>query len=580
MKNKRHFITLIRRGLYIVWTLLLGAIISIIIKHNYSYAEYIATQKAQTSVNKDLAYRSWVSSHGGVYVPVDKRTPPNPYLSNIRNRDFKALGEKFTLMNPAYTLSQMMHDYSKLYGVKTHITSKKVLNPKNKPDVWETLALNRIDQTREEYKSLSHINGEEYLRLMKPLVTKKSCLKCHAFQGYKVGDIRGGVSVSVPMKGLYEDAFYNSLYIIALFIIIWLVGAFSISIFTKKIYNYIDEKELLYEEYIYGLVSVVEKRDTYTAGHSSRVAKYAQMIAEEMGYSEYDCHMLYRAGMLHDIGKIAIPDSVFLKPSKLTEDEYKLIQEHVEISYEMLKNISIFDEIKEIVRDHHEHYDGSGYPRGILGDDTPMLAQILTLADSFDAMTTDRIYKGRKSVQEALHEIAKLSGKQFNPKVAQVALLVLKDVIIDHTKHQNPITLLEKERFSYFYKDALTHVYNEEYFKFNINDLSECKVISWLSLKDFHTFNKKYGWSTGDKVLQELAHIMKHKCNKNFHIYRFHGDNFLILLHSVEEYEKLGNCIEDYLQKSAVTYEYKMSRLDSFENKKIESIEDVLKEFF
>jgi len=580
MQKKRKFITLLARGLYVIWSFLLISILFIIIERVYSYAEYVAVQKAETSVNKDLAYRNWVASHGGVYVPIDKRTQPNKYLTQIKDRDFTAVGKNFTLMNPAYTLSQMMRDYSKLYGIKTHITSSKTLNPANKPDSWETLALNRVEQTRKNYKELSYINSKEYLRLMKPLITTKICLKCHAFQGYKIGDIRGGVSISIPMSELYNKAFKDSLYILTLFLVIWLVGILSISIFSKKLYKYIDEKELLYEEYIYGLVGVVEKRDTYTAGHSSRVAKYAEMIAQEMGYSEYDCHILHRAGMLHDIGKVAIPDSVFLKPSKLTDGEYKLIQEHVEMSYEMLKNISIFDEIKEIVRDHHEHFDGGGYPRGLIGDDTPMLAQILTLADSFDAMTTDRIYKGRKSVKEALLEIAKLSSKQFNPKIVQVALLILKDIVIDHTKHQNPETLLEKERFSYFYKDALTDVYNEEALRLDIKNIVEEKFVVWLSLKNFHSYNKKNGWSAGNIVLQELSNILKSKCKDPLHIYRFYGDNFLILLNKAEVFEVLKESIDDVLKKKEVMYELKISVSRVTKNRDLESLEDVLKKLF
>lgn len=415
-----------------------------IINHIYTYAEYIATQSAKTSVDKDLAYRSWVASHGGVYVPVTKKTPPSPYLSNIPDRDLKFEGREFTLMNPAYTLSQMMKDYSDLYGVKTHITSKYLLNPKNKPDNWETRALNKVEITRERFVELSKIKNETYLRLMSPLVTDKSCLKCHAFQGYKIGDIRGGVSVAVPMQSYYDEAFIHSIFASIIFILIWILGFYVLRMFEKKIANFIEDQEALYEEYIYGLVNIIEKRDTYTAGHSTRVARYAKAIAEEMDFSEDDCKKVYKAGMLHDIGKVAIPDNVFLKQSKLSQNEYELIQEHVTISYDMLKNISIFDDIKEIIGEHHEHYDGSGYPRGLDGEDTQILSQILSLADTFDAMTTDRIYKGRKSVQEAIVEITKYSGKQFHPDIVKASIPYLKAVIVDSEMHHKPDSLLEE----------------------------------------------------------------------------------------------------------------------------------------
>ena len=580
MHKKRKYLFFLTRGLYISWTLLLLLVFIIIVERTYTYAKYIAIQEAKTSVNKDLAYRTWVASHGGVYVPVDKRTQPNPYLSHIKDRDFTALGKKYTLMNPAYTLSQMMHDYTKLYGVKTHITSKKLLNPKNKPDEWETLALNKIERSRKQYYELSDIGDEAYMRLMNPLVTKKSCLKCHAFQGYKVGDIRGGVSVAIPMKPLYKDALKSSLLVGGLFLIIWLAGIAIIHYFIKKTYKYIDEQEEMYEQYIYGLVSIVEKRDTYTAGHSTRVADYAERIAKAMGISQERIHILHRAGMLHDIGKIAIPDSVFLKPSKLTQEEYKLIQEHVIMSYEILNKISLFDDIKEIVRDHHEHYDGSGYPRGLRGDETPILAQILTLADSFDAMTTDRIYKGRKSVQEALDEIERLSGKQFNPEIVQVALQALKDVKIEDIHHQKPQNMLERERFSYFYKDALTGLYNETSLLKDIHIVQNYKHVVWISLKDFHSFNKSHGWNAGDELLISIANILKKTFSKKSMLYRFYGDNFLIFTNDAQEIQQMREALQALFKDKEVTIDIKLNTIEITQDLHIENLRDILQKLF
>ena len=580
MQTKRKFLFFISNILYISWTVLLITILAIIIHRNYKYAKDIALHEAKTSVNKDLAYRSWVASHGGVYVPVTKRTPPNPYLAHIKNRDFSVNGRQYTLMNGAYTLSQMMKDYKKLYGVETHLTSKKLLNPKNQPDEWETQALDNIEHSRKQFYELQKIDNKEYFRLMNPLVTKKSCLKCHAFQGYQVGDIRGGVSVAIPMESLYSDAFKNSLLVSVFFFIIWVLGILGIRLFKKKISDYIDEKELLYEQYIYGLINVVEKRDTYTAGHSQRVANYAQRIAEEMGFGEQERHIVHRAGMLHDIGKIAIPDSVFLKPTKLTKEEYALIQEHVVISYEMLKDISIFDEIKEIVRDHHEHYDGSGYPRGLLGDETPILAQILMLADSFDAMTTDRIYKGRKSVAEALEEISLLSGKQFNPTVVKAALKALRDVEIDDAHHQNPQTLLEKERFSYFYKDALTNLYSEYYLRSEIYNIKDFKYAIWISLHNFHQYNKNHGWHKGDELLRKIAALLQACYKEDAKLYRFYGDNFFVTYNRGCDQEELTQSLKKILADTQVNFQLKAVVLERVDIDSKERFEDVLKKLF
>jgi putative nucleotidyltransferase with HDIG domain len=560
----------------VLWSVLLLGILLVIIKNNYNYAEKIAKHEAQTSVNKDLAYRSWVASHGGVYVPETKRTPPSPYLKNIKDRDFHAINKDFTLMNPAYTLSQMMKDYTKLYGIKTHITSKRLLNPKNKPDNWETYALDKIEEDRKQYYEISDIDGQKYFRLMNPLITKKSCLKCHAFQGYKIGDIRGGVSVSIPMKELYNDAFYNSMIIFFAFVIIWILGLISIRVFSTKISKYIDEKERLYEEYMYGLVNIIERRDAYTAGHSARVAKYAQMVAKEMNFSKYEIHLLHRAGMLHDLGKVAIPDSVFLKPTKLTESEYKLIQEHVNISYEMLDGISVFSEIKEIVRDHHEHYDGKGYPRGLKGHETPMLAQVLSLADAFDAMTTDRVYKGRKSVQEALEEISRLSAKQFNPLVVKAALKALSTLVIDSNHHQIPQTLLERERFSYFYKDLLTNFKNEIFLKVNIANINNFQKLLWVSLNHFHSYNKRYGWSQGDEVLVSVSSLIENYFSKDSEKYRFYGDNFFILTNEDIDIDGLKVKLDEVLTPKDIAFSIKLVDVESLSVDKSDRLEDVI----
>lgn len=165
--------------------------------------------EALTTFNKDQAFRFWATNHGGVYVPPTEKTPPNPYLSHIPDRDLLLpSGKRLTLMNPAYIMKQAMAEYSELYGVKGHITSLKPLNPANAPDEWESEALTAFETGgMKERIEFTKIGGVPYLRLMQPMITKKGCLKCHAHQGYKVGDVRGGVSVTLPMAPyLAEEA--------------------------------------------------------------------------------------------------------------------------------------------------------------------------------------------------------------------------------------------------------------------------------------------------------------------------------------------------------------------------------------
>ena len=533
MSYRVKFINKIVYIVMLLWSTIIFVVGWINVHNNYNYAKSLAKTEAHVSVKKDLAYRSWVSSHGGVYVPITKKTQPNPYLSHIKNRDiYTTSGQHLTLMNPAYTLSQMMHDYSKLYGTKGHITSLVLMNPINKPDAWEEKALQEIEITRKPFSSKEFIDGEEYFRYLRPLVTQESCLKCHASQGYKVGEIRGGVSVSIPMQPYYDDAFKHSLEDVSTVLFIYVLGLLVIFYGKKKARKLLEEKIKDYEQHIYSLVNIIEKRDSYTAGHTQRVAKYSLLIAQEMGFSKAQLEDLYRACMLHDIGKISTPDSILLKPGRLTALEYEIIKEHVVVSYELLNEVDIYKNIAEIVRHHHENYDGSGYPQGLKGDAIPILSQVMTVADAFDAMTTNRIYKARKSVAVALKEVEKFSGKQFHGEVVKVALSALKNVDTEIDISQRPQTKIEKERFSYFYKDQITNVYNMGYLEFvlgyNHIDEFNMRYVNALSLHNFGQYNKQYGWSQGDTLLKEFAQTLE-SINQHDMVFRIYGDNFIVL---------------------------------------------------
>jgi len=161
----------------------------------------LAQKEAITTFNKDQVFRFWAANHGGVYVPITKDTPPNPYLAHVSERDFTSpLGKKFTLMNPAYMLQQIMSEYANLNEIKGHITSLNPINPLNKPSDWEKNALKQFEKGVKEVSEIVSRNDELFLKLIRPMVTTEGCLKCHAKQGYKEGDIRGGLGVSVPMK--------------------------------------------------------------------------------------------------------------------------------------------------------------------------------------------------------------------------------------------------------------------------------------------------------------------------------------------------------------------------------------------
>lgn len=300
---------------------------------------------------------------------------------------------------------------------------------------------------------------------------------------------------------------------------------------TKALFALEEEKIQNFENTLLAFVEMIEDRDAYTGGHSQRVAHYSKLIARKMGRSEEECELIYRAGILHDIGKVATPDTVLLKPGKLSGLEYKLIQEHVTVSYELLSKIPMYKKLADIVIYHHERYDGKGYPHGAKGDEIPFLARIMIVADAFDAMTTNRIYKGRKDIVKAIEELKAFSGSQFHPEIVESAVEALSDVELLDSVSQLPITELEKERFAYFYRDQVTDAYNTDYLNFilNRNMLNrEYTCINALYLHNFNQYNQKYGWTEGDRLLSALADYL-HEHYPLSLIFRLHGDDFILL---------------------------------------------------
>ena len=293
------------------------------------------------------------------------------------------------------------------------------------------------------------------------------------------------------------------------------------------------EKLSNYKQSLMSLIKLIENRDTYTAGHSQRVAKYCVKIAQKMGFGADNIKKLYQAGILHDIGKISTPDSILLKPGKLNDIEYQLIQSHVTVGYNFLSKIPMYRELAEIIKYHHERYDGRGYPYGVGGDDIPILSHIMIIADAFDAMTTNRIYKNKKSVKEAIKEIKELSGKQFHPDAAKAAISALNNISIQKDIDQLPKNKLEEERFAYFYKDSLTGAYNKDYFELysqNRNGFSKDKYVHTVGifLRNFSQYNKKNGWDAGDILLKKTAAFLMKTFN-NCMVFRVWGDDFIIL---------------------------------------------------
>ncbi|WP_171684698.1 HD-GYP domain-containing protein [Paenibacillus planticolens] len=172
----------------------------------------------------------------------------------------------------------------------------------------------------------------------------------------------------------------------------------------------------------------MDSRDPHTAFHSENVARYALLIAKEMKLPNRQCDAIYLGGLLHDIGKIGVPEAILSKPTPLTKEEYDSIKQHSTIGYNMVKHIPSFEKsgILDIILYHHERYDGAGYPEGLSGKQIPRLARILSIADSFDAMTSTRVYRNKMDLEYAVDQIRKNRGTQFDPEITDVFLRMLE----------------------------------------------------------------------------------------------------------------------------------------------------------
>ena len=198
---------------------------------------------------------------------------------------------------------------------------------------------------------------------------------------------------------------------------------------TRNLARLYEDLRSTYLRTIRALAQAIDMRDHYTHSHSENVSRYAVGIGREMGYTIKDIEMLRDAAELHDIGKIGISDMILLKPAGLTAEEWELIKKHPQIGAQILEPLTFLSDVIEQVRQHHEHYDGSGYPGGKKGDDILLGARILHVADAYDSMVSARSYrKTPLSRDQAIAELQKHSGTQFDPKVVDAFLKIVYEL--------------------------------------------------------------------------------------------------------------------------------------------------------
>lgn len=221
-----------------------------------------------------------------------------------------------------------------------------------------------------------------------------------------------------------------------------IILCFSFLYIASKTYNDIHEQNRIYIneidkknkeikrvtiQTITTIANIMDAKDEYTKGHSQRVAEYSAAIARELGYDEHKIDNIRCIGLLHDIGKVGIPDSILDKPEKLSEEEFDIMKQHVIIGGNILQDTNMIKGLDMGAKYHHERYDGSGYIEGLKGDEIPEVARIISLSDAYDAMTSNRVYRKRLSDEKVINEIMRCRGTQFDPKIVDVFIKLLRE---------------------------------------------------------------------------------------------------------------------------------------------------------
>ncbi|MFH1215177.1 MAG: HD domain-containing phosphohydrolase [Pseudomonadota bacterium] len=427
-------------------------------------------QQARTLLLQVVITRAWVADHGGLFVIKKPGVEENLLLpkSLIVDRE----GQSYLMRNPAL-VTREISSYAEEAGLyRFRLVSLKLKNPDNAPLDFEKEALELFqregyEKTRDGVAMQRFDNNRPVYCRIVPLQVLSSCLECHQDQGYQLGEIRGGLSVIIPMdKALSAMAGTRNRFILSGLGIMGLVLGTVYLLLFKMVLQPVDHlhavaAKLMAGEYavtarlttgdelesfarafntmtanikegytgaLKSLVAAMDARDSYTRGHTGRVAAYSVAIARRLGLSEEKIAEVEIGAILHDIGKIGISDCILHKPTPLDQEETNTMEAHVKAGAKIVNDADFLLCALPAILYHHERLDGKGYPEGLQGEELPLVARIISVADSFDAMTTDRPYRKGLSGPEALAEIAKHSGTQFDPQVVAAFTAVLSEV--------------------------------------------------------------------------------------------------------------------------------------------------------
>ena len=295
----------------------------------------------------------------------------------------------------------------------------------------------------------------------------------------------------------------------------------------------------------------VETKNVYTNGHSQRVADYSALIAGALGWDDKRINNLRNAAYMHDVGMIGIPDSIVNKPTRLTEEEYAIIQRHTLIGADILKDITLIEHVAEVAHYHHERYDGTGYPEGLSGEEIPIEARIVAVADSYDAMNSKRIYSNALEKEKIIEELESCSGTQFDPVIAELFVRLIREGKVDTALlPAEPIGESKMDHYesetTKFISDIMSTMQSQEDsdsydFLTGLPVRSKGEILIaqmmqehdgglvFVDMDNLKKLNDVYGHKAGDRALKLLGNILK-DAGDNSIACRLGGDEFLLFL--------------------------------------------------
>ena len=295
------------------------------------------------------------------------------------------------------------------------------------------------------------------------------------------------------------------------------------------------------------IANTIDAKDEYTKGHSYRVAQYSQMLARELGMSEDEAKNVNAVALLHDIGKIGVPDSILNKPGRLTDEEYSIMKLHPVIGAEILKDINILEGLDIGARYHHERFDGRGYPDGLKGDEIPYIAKIIGIADAYDAMSSNRVYRKRFPDEKILEEIEKCKGTQFDLDIADAFIRLLKEKRLKDLSPDTVEDIKDRELEAKGENDLAEELLQKRNEKSLLEKLGQPKNMEvtiaqelkggdgcffLIDLDNMGAVNEKYGFHRGDYYLSIIAQTLIDYKKKLF-VSRIDGDEFMCYLPDV-----------------------------------------------